>query len=387
MIDVVIVAKNESRHLGSVLSALSAQESCSAPINVYVVDNGSTDDTVAIATSHGATVIHCRGSLGKARNAGIKSGTGEFVAFLDGHSVPSSSWACSFIESFNNHPNLGGLMGSIENRCEHKSAQFFARESIFSSPHKLWHSTASGLSSTLPWIPTGNCMYSRRALQEVGLFSEELFRCEDTDLSWKIVLRGYQLSYVPAAHVTHFDQATPLGYLRKYFDYGAGAAELAARYGLRSNPNKLTVVRFSQLILDCCYQFGYKSNSNSLPATSISVNESFRQPFTWSANNIFALSRHAIFWFVDDNEAICVQLKANVRIVLKDTSLLLFRLMVDHCDRSIAVEKLRSKYEISEAEAAEDIDQFVRQLLDEEILVPVSSTEASRAAGTEQARA
>lgn len=388
MIDVVIVAKNEGRHLGGVLAALGAQQNCFTPIRVYLVDNGSTDETVAIATSHGATVIHRLGSLGAARNAGIKSGTGEFIAFLDGHSVPAVDWAAAMLKAIDNHEDVGGCLGSIENISENELAEFFARESIFSSPDKLWLSTISGLNSSLPWMPTGNCIYSRKAIEEVGLFTETLFRCEDTDLSWKVVLKGYQLKYVPSARVTHFDQTSLPAYLGKYFNYGAGAAELANNYGLQSMPNKSSSMRLSQFILDSCYRLGFKYGSKSLTATTpvTKVNEAFRRPFAWSVDTTFALSRNTVFWFPTDQIAICIKLQSGFRLVLENTSLLLFRLLVKGNDLETAIEQLCDEYDISESEAREDIDEFTRHLLEDEILIQVSTNTGSYSSDQEQAK-
>lgn len=52
---------------------------------VIVVDNGSTDDTAAVARGHGArVVVEPRRGYGAAVHAGLEAATGEFVAFLDG---------------------------------------------------------------------------------------------------------------------------------------------------------------------------------------------------------------------------------------------------------------------------------------------------------------
>jgi glycosyltransferase involved in cell wall biosynthesis len=52
---------------------------------VIVVDNGSTDDTAAVARRHGATVVtESRPGYGAAVNAGLEAATAEYVAFMDG---------------------------------------------------------------------------------------------------------------------------------------------------------------------------------------------------------------------------------------------------------------------------------------------------------------
>ncbi len=52
---------------------------------VIVVDNGSTDDTAAVARSHGATVVtESRAGYGAAVHAGLEAATAPYVAFMDG---------------------------------------------------------------------------------------------------------------------------------------------------------------------------------------------------------------------------------------------------------------------------------------------------------------
>jgi len=52
---------------------------------VIVVDNGSRDDTAAVALEHGATVVtESRPGYGAAVHAGLEAATAEYVAFMDG---------------------------------------------------------------------------------------------------------------------------------------------------------------------------------------------------------------------------------------------------------------------------------------------------------------
>lgn len=376
MIDVVIVAKNEQRHLGAVLSALAAQEDLQEAINVIVVDNGSKDDTATIAKSNGSALVHCSGSLGKARNTGIAFGASDLVAFLDAHSVPLPTWASSMAAAFKNNKDLGAVMGSIENISERPGTQLFAKNSIFSSPERLWRSTISGLNSPLPWIPTGNCMYARSALNDVGGFNESLFRCEDTDLSWKVVLKGYQLLYVPDARVIHYDSAGATSYLRKYYHYGAGAAELAQLYGMQPRTERYEKLRGTKFLLDVCYRMGQRgvTSKRTVSKHKSAVDEKFRRPFLWNERSSLAISRNVVYWKVDANTCICVELSGDIRLVLEETSALIFNLIAEGNDRNKVIEKVCRDYEMSSAEVTCDVDEFVQHLLDEKILVRSTST-------------
>jgi glycosyltransferase involved in cell wall biosynthesis len=84
-VDVVIPAFNASAFLDEALDSVLAQ----GPLvgKVVVVDDGSSDGTVALAAARGSPVelVQLQGNHGaaKARNAGIARCASEFVAFLD----------------------------------------------------------------------------------------------------------------------------------------------------------------------------------------------------------------------------------------------------------------------------------------------------------------
>ena len=82
MLSVILPAKNEGDGLRKVLPAIRALH---AEAELIVVDDGSTDDTVEVAKSHGAVVVRHPRSLGN--GASVKSGAraahGDVLVFMD----------------------------------------------------------------------------------------------------------------------------------------------------------------------------------------------------------------------------------------------------------------------------------------------------------------
>lgn len=81
-ISIVLPAKNESAAIGQTLQKLRMQ--C-ALAEIIVVNDGSTDDTAAVAQAAGARVVHHPYSKGN--GAAIKTGaravTGDVIVFMD----------------------------------------------------------------------------------------------------------------------------------------------------------------------------------------------------------------------------------------------------------------------------------------------------------------
>jgi glycosyltransferase involved in cell wall biosynthesis len=76
--DVVLPCLNEAESLPGVLARLPVG------YRAIVVDNGSTDDTVAVATAAGVTVVHePRRGYGAAVHAGLLAATADYVCVLD----------------------------------------------------------------------------------------------------------------------------------------------------------------------------------------------------------------------------------------------------------------------------------------------------------------
>ena len=100
---VLIRAKDEAPSIGRTL-AIIASQTIADRLQVLVVDSGSTDGTVQIATDAGAEVLELAPeefTYGRALNYGCEHARGDIVISLSAHAFPRSrDWAERMLEPF-----------------------------------------------------------------------------------------------------------------------------------------------------------------------------------------------------------------------------------------------------------------------------------------------
>ena len=112
-ISVIIPAYNASAYLRKCLDDLSKS---TVPHECIVVDDGSTDDTVAVATSFGAKVLHTgkRSGPARARNMGAPVASGDILFFIDADVCVYPQTLARVQEDFQKDPSLDALIGSYD---------------------------------------------------------------------------------------------------------------------------------------------------------------------------------------------------------------------------------------------------------------------------------
>lgn len=225
---IIIAAHNEERHLDECLRALRAQ---SYPAKIYLVDDGSTDKTGAIARLHpGVKVLRSQGiGQGAARNLALAEARSDLVGFLDAHCIPNEGWISAMVQALQ-PPRVGACQGSIESRADDPRVQAYLERTGSLSNERILDDTVRGRKNLYPWILSGNSMYRREALDAAGGFNPALRSCEDVELAWRVLLGGFEFRYVPSSRVVHYDGNPWHSFLRKGYRYARGAADLARCY-------------------------------------------------------------------------------------------------------------------------------------------------------------
>jgi len=196
---VVIPVWNGAAHLARCLEALEA--STRKPDEIVVVDDGSDDDSVAIARAHGSKVVCVTGGpLGPAtaRNRGVSASSGEIVVFID-CDVEVHPETLSLIEQqFISNADLCGLLGSYDDRPTETGLISGYRNLL----HHHVHQRSQREASTF-WA---GCGAIRREAFETADGFDETYRwasIEDIELGLRLCRAGHRLLLCPEIQATH----------------------------------------------------------------------------------------------------------------------------------------------------------------------------------------
>ncbi len=214
-VSVVIPAYNASQTIGECLTALAEQTVPHSAYEVIVVDDGSTDDTAAIAARHGARVLRQDNSgPAAARNRGIDAACGEVILFTDADCAPASDWIERMLAPLAD-PEITGSKGAYRTRQRSLAARFIQIEYEDRYDHTARH-------PYIDFVDTYAAAYRRDALLASGGFSTRFpfASVEDQELSFRMARAGHKMLFNPKAVVYHRHPEGWVHYARRKFKIG-----------------------------------------------------------------------------------------------------------------------------------------------------------------------
>jgi len=188
LISVVIPVHDGARYLASAIASAVGQTY--RPIEIIVVDDGSTDDSAAIArTVPGVRVIsQTQQGPAAARNTGIRESTGGLVAFLDSDDTWLPGKLAAQAGYLAQHPGVGYVLCRLKNIL----VEGTARPPWLNPLHLATDPVAESLCAML---------IRRAVLDDVGLLDTQYPIGEDTDWFMRARDRGIEAGCVDAVLV------------------------------------------------------------------------------------------------------------------------------------------------------------------------------------------
>lgn len=238
-VSVVVPVYNDPDGLRTTLESLVAQTYPTSAYEIVVVDNGSEDGTLsvarAMATDHPDVVrvereTDVQGSYA-ARNTGIRSTTGEYLAFVDADVVADPDWLEAGMATIRERDaDYVGCRVDIS-RSERTLAGLYNELTGFPVQRYIEENA---------FAPTCALFVAREVFDEVGAFDANLVSGGDTEFGQRVAASGRDLHYAPDARVTHPARTSLRSLLEKYVRVGRGMEQRRRKYPDRYAPFPLS---------------------------------------------------------------------------------------------------------------------------------------------------
>ncbi len=184
LVSVILPVYNGERFLAAAIASSLAQDY--QPIEVIIVDDGSTDGTAGIARSfEGVRYLHQPNQgPARARNAGIEVAAGEYIAFLDTDDVMLHGKLTAQVDYLLDHPEVGCVL------CR----QDILLEASVSPPAWLIRDPILG---DLGGVGPASMMVRKSVLRHVGRFDPSYRIAEGMEFLGRLREAGIGIAILP----------------------------------------------------------------------------------------------------------------------------------------------------------------------------------------------
>ena len=198
-VSVIIPTYNHARYIAQ--SIASALQQTHAPLEIIVVDDGSTDDTPAVLAAYSDPVRVFRqqnAGVAAARNFGVSKARGEYVAFLDSDDLWHPEKLQRQLERFQADPELGLVHCGMETFDDATGRVV----EVNVDGAEGWVAKEMLGFRKIVVFAGSSILIPRRVFDEVGGFDVRLPPSEDWDLCYRIASR-YRVGFARGAYVRY----------------------------------------------------------------------------------------------------------------------------------------------------------------------------------------
>jgi mycofactocin glycosyltransferase len=249
-VSIIVCGLNVEAYIGECLQSIHDQTYPAKFRETIVVDDGSKDNTSAVALSYGARLIRFAENKGipAARNAGLEAARGEYVAYIDSDCVAEPTWLETILAAFDD-PRVVVAGGKVAAYSRNTISERYMEAIGYGNPAR--EAQGAGIVARLAGyvrtmtnpilfetrpievsgVYTANVIYREDALQGIGGFDERLRSSEDSDVCSRLRAEGGKVLYVPGAEVQHRHYATLGKVLREPYRRAAHMLQFYIKQG------------------------------------------------------------------------------------------------------------------------------------------------------------
>ncbi len=218
LVSIIIPAFNAAPWIGDALNSVLAQTYPHPQLEIVVVDDGSTDDTAAVARARLNTgdiqwtvLQQPNGGPSRARNVGWQQARGQWIQFLDADDWLDAEKIAIQMSSAQHLPEEAAVVYSTW-QSQVPIAQYWQAVDQSVTPC-ISAQAAVDLLRTENFIATGSQLFRRDWLARVGGFDEARFLIEDNQLLLRMALYGGRFEYAASKRPLFFYRRRAAGSL------------------------------------------------------------------------------------------------------------------------------------------------------------------------------
>ena len=212
-VSIIIPMYNATDYIDKCLSSISRQSEKN--LEVILVDDGSTDDTVKKAEKYGFCIVKLKngGNPSKARNFGAKKASGDTFIFVDADIVlkPDSIEKIVSKVSEEETVSFSGIYAK-----ETPASGFFSQLQNLILYYRL-----SKLPEIVTFTNSAFCAIKREAFETINGYNEGMSYFEDVEIGNRLTRNGYKLRIDSSLSVTHLKNFNHWSLICDYFKKAA----------------------------------------------------------------------------------------------------------------------------------------------------------------------
>jgi glycosyltransferase involved in cell wall biosynthesis len=233
---ILLPVLDEEAHVGACLDSIAAQD-WPGPLDVLVIDGGSTDGTASEVTAAQGRAPHVNVRMlrnpakiqSAALQAGLEATAADIVVRMDAHSVYDPDYVRRCVDALESGAahgvvGVGGLLRAV-GTTDFGKAVAAAMAMPGAIGPGAFHHTSTPVDADTTYLGA----YRRATLENVGGWDTALPVGEDAELNWRLRRTGGKILVDPSIRSTYRPRETPAALAKQFFRYGVAKGALARR--------------------------------------------------------------------------------------------------------------------------------------------------------------
>jgi N-acetylglucosaminyl-diphospho-decaprenol L-rhamnosyltransferase len=247
---VIISLYNNLDDLHTLLPSLERQKLDGHEMEVIIRDDGSSDGSSSWVKSNSPWVTIITGKnvgFSKSNNIAAYHATGDALVFVNADTILDSRFVVAGLRTLETEPETGGV------NCNMIMPWIMKKQDFIEGARPIWgygyflsrygfaiYKRVQNMRCDTAFLSGGGCFIRREALGNDVPFSEDLCcttsYCEDLDLSFRLIAKGWQVRFEPTAVLYHNQRpirSSTFRELKKFFKVSANRITVyAANFSL-----------------------------------------------------------------------------------------------------------------------------------------------------------